>query len=97
MGRSLKPLLSVYVPRYKTYARLLIDHQHPSLKRHLVVQYAKAKHGEFSAGIPDNWSEADVINLAFWQLKNSKAPYPAWEVPARAFGRPELFRWWLTP
>jgi hypothetical protein len=92
--RTLRPLASVYVPQYRTHARFLIDEQHPSAKRHLVVQYARTKHGAFSTAIPDDWSNADVLRLILWPPKNRKAPYPAWEVPARAFGRPELFRWW---
>src|SRR3974377_867356 len=94
--RSLKLIAALYVRQYKTDAKFFIEDPHPSGKRHLVAQYEKAGLGEFSAGIPDDWSEVDVIALLLWPMKNPRAPYPAWEVPARAFGRPELFRWWET-
>jgi hypothetical protein len=92
--RSLKLIASLYVRQYKTDAKLFIEDPHPSGKRHLVAQYKNAAHAEFSSGIPDDWSEVDVIDLLLWPMKNSRAPYPAWEVPARAFGSPVLFRFW---
>jgi hypothetical protein len=27
-------------------------------------------------------------------MKDPSAPYPAWEVPARANGSPMLYEWW---
>jgi hypothetical protein len=44
--------------------------------------------------IPDDWSEQDVMDLLLSPMKDPSAPYPSWEVPARAFGSPKLFRWW---
>jgi hypothetical protein len=64
--RSLKLIAALYVRQYKTDAKLFIEDPHPSGKRHLVAQYEKAGLGEFSAGIPDDWSEADVIDLLLW-------------------------------
>ncbi len=34
------------------------------------------------------------MDLVLWPMKDPKAPYPAWEVAARAYGSPELFPWW---
>jgi len=87
-ARSLRPICSLYCKQYGSDAKLYIDEAHPSGKRHLVVQYEKggfrgAK--EFAASIPDDWTEDRVMDLIFWPM-NSDAPYPAWEVPARAHG-----------
>jgi hypothetical protein len=46
------------------------------------------------AGIPDDWSEENVIDLLLRPMKSQDAPYPAWEVSARAYGSEMLFRWW---
>jgi hypothetical protein len=35
-----------------------------------------------------------VQDLIFWPMKDPNAPYPAWEVPARAFGSDMLYEWW---
>jgi hypothetical protein len=48
---------------------------------------------EFRTEIPDDWTEAEVLDLIFWPTKEG-APYPAWEIPARAFASYTLFRWW---
>jgi hypothetical protein len=65
--------------------------------RHLVVVYEKGGYGgnpEFLAGIPNEWTEQAVIELILWPMKDQNAPYPAWEVPARAFGSDMLYKWW---
>jgi hypothetical protein len=48
----------------------------------------------FGAAIRDEWTEQEVSDLLLWPMKASDAPYPSWEVPARAYGSPSLFRWW---
>jgi len=95
--RSLRLIASLYCSQYKTDAKLYIEDPHPSGQRHLVAQYEKGGYGgdrEFAAAIPDDWTDKAVTGLIFWPMKYPKAPYPAWEIPARAFGRAELFRWW---
>jgi hypothetical protein len=59
--------------------------------------YEKGGHdgaSEFVAGIPDDWSEENVIDLILPPLKDANAQFPAWEVPARAYNWEILFRWW---
>ena len=34
------------------------------------------------------------MHLILWPMKSPDAPHLAWEVPARAYGSPTLFRWW---
>jgi hypothetical protein len=73
-------------------------------KRALVVRYDENYVGpqlptvdgqrQFETGVPDDWSERDVMDLLLWPMKDPNAPYPAWEVPARAYGSATLFRWW---
>ena len=46
------------------------------------------------SGIPDGWAVENVQDLIFWPMKNPNSPYPAWEVPARAYGSPTLYAWW---
>jgi hypothetical protein len=95
--RKLRLIGSLYVPQYKTDAKIYVEDAHPSGQRHLVAQYHKGGYGgdpEFAAAIPDSWTDADINELILWPMKDLKAPYPAWEVPARAYGCDELFRWW---
>jgi hypothetical protein len=35
-----------------------------------------------------------VQDFIFWPMKNPNSPFPAWEVPARAYGSPMLYSWW---
>ena len=61
--------------------------------RHVVVVYEKGGYAgdpNFAAGIPDEWDERAVLELIFWPMADPNAPYPAWEVPARANGSPML-------
>jgi hypothetical protein len=90
--RNLRLIASTFVKQYNTEAKLFIQDAHPSGYRHLVVQYEGRD--EFAAAIPASWSDADVHDLIFWPMKSPLARYPAWEVPARVHGTPELFRWW---
>ena len=95
---TLRPIGSTHCPQYNTEAKFYIDAAH-SGKRHLVVHYEKGGHDgapEFVAGIPDDWSEENVIDLILQQMKDADAQYPAWEVAARAYGSGTLFRWWAN-
>jgi hypothetical protein len=94
---NLRLIASLYCKQYKTEAKFYIDDAHPSGRRHLVVHYETGGYAgarEFAAAIPDGWGEKDVMDLLLWPMKSPRAPYPAWEVPARGHGSPELFRWW---
>ena len=65
--------------------------------RHLVVVYEEGGYlgdPEFLAGIPNEWIDQAVLDLILWPMKDSSAPYPAWQVPARANGSPMLYEWW---
>jgi len=94
---TLKPIGSAHCPQYNTEAKFYIDAAHKPGKRHLVVHYEKGGHNgapEFVAGIPDDWSEENVIDLILRPLEDANAQFPAWEVPARAYNCGTLFRWW---
>jgi hypothetical protein len=93
----LKPIGTAHCAQYETEAKFYIDAAHDYGQRHLVVHYEKGGYKgapEFAAGIPDGWSEQDVIDMILLPTTHPLAPYPAWEVPARAYGSPTLFRWW---
>jgi hypothetical protein len=94
---TLKPIDSAHCPQYNTEAKFYIDAAHKLGKRHLVVHYDKGGHNgapEFIAGIPDDWSEENVIDLILRPSEDANAQYPAWEVPARVYNCGTLFRWW---
>jgi hypothetical protein len=93
--RNLKPFGSNFCTQYQTEARFFLDAAHPSGQRHLVVHYEGGGYGdrpEFAAGVPSGWSDQDVQELI--DVPTVGSHYPAWEVPARAYGSPMLFRWW---
>jgi hypothetical protein len=94
--RKLRSIGSMYCTQYKTNAELFIE-DHPSGRRLLFVRYENGgyeRKKEFAAGIPDEWTEQEVQDFIMRPMKDRDSSYPAWEVPARAYGRPELFRWW---
>jgi hypothetical protein len=94
---KLRYFCSSFCKQYQSDAKFYIDDAHQSGVRHLVVTYEKGGcrgDEEFAAGIPKAWTDQDVQDLILWPMKDSEAPYPAWEVPARAFGSPMLFAWW---
>jgi hypothetical protein len=96
-ARNLRLIASLRCSEYQTGAKCFIDDALPSGRRRLVVHYDNGGYAgrrEFTAGIPDDWSEQDVMDLLLSPMKHPGSPYPSWEVPARAFGRPKLFRWW---
>ena len=90
---KLKPIGSSYCKQYQSEAKFYIDEAHASGMRHLVVVYENGR-PDFLAGIPDDWDEQAVQDLIFWPMKDPNAPYPAWEVPARAFGSDTLYALW---
>jgi hypothetical protein len=93
--RKLRHITSAYCTQYKTDAKFFIQDEHPSGVRHLVVHYEKGGYDgrpEFVAAIPADWTEAEIQDFILWSIKDPSAPYPAWEVPARAYGSSMLFR-----
>jgi hypothetical protein len=93
----LKLLCSCFCEQYQSQAKFYVEDRHPWGIRHLVVVYDKGGHGgrnEFITGIPKEWTENDIQSLILWPMKDAEAPYPAWEIPARAFGKTQLFKWW---
>jgi len=94
---KLKLLCSCFCKVYQSEAKFYVEDRHPWGIRHLVVVYDKGGHDgrkEFITGIPKEWTENDVESLILWPTKDPEEPYPAWEIPARAFGKAQLFRWW---
>jgi hypothetical protein len=91
-----------YCKQYKTEATFYIEPAKPPALRRLVVQYEDTQHmpyptSEFAASIPDDWTMDFLIeNFLLWPMK-PQAPYPRWEVPARAHGSPMLFAFWERP
>jgi hypothetical protein len=82
-----------HCPQYNTEAETLIQDEHPSGLRHLVVQYEDGR-PEFTAAIRRHWTEQDISDFLLWPLKNPETAYPVWEIPAR-LGSSTLFRWWM--
>lgn len=90
---KLKFIGSSFCSQYQSQAKFYIDETHASGLRHLVVVYDNGE-PDFLTGIPDGWAVENVQDLIFWPMKNPNSPYPAWEVPARAYGSPTLYAWW---
>jgi hypothetical protein len=91
--RKLRQVGSAYCREYKTDAKFFVQDEHPSGLRQLIVQYEKGR-SEFAAAIPADWTEEDVQSLILWPMKDPNSKYPAWEIPAQAYGSPKLFRFW---
>jgi hypothetical protein len=94
-ARNLRLIASLRFSEYQTGAKCFIDDALPSGRRRRVVHYYNGGYAgrrEFTASIPDDWSERDVMDLLLSPMKDPSAPYPSWEVTARAFGSPKLFR-----
>jgi|ERR1700687_188191 hypothetical protein len=92
---KLKFICSSFCKQYQSEAKFYIDEAHASGLRHLVVVYDEGGYGDdpdFLAGIPDEWTEEKVLDLILRSKKDGQ--YPAWEVPARAFGSPMLYKYW---
>jgi hypothetical protein len=88
-----KTLLTQFCPQYHTEVEFFIETS-PETGRTLVACYEAGGaedlpivegRREFRAGIPDAWSEDQV--LRFLALNK----WPSWELPARAGGSPNLF------
>ena len=96
--RELRLIATRYCPEYRTEAKLFVQHMPRSRLRRLVVHYAKGGlegRPEFTATVPANWSDQDILDF----LERPMAPrgrYPAWEIPARLFFSPRLFKWWAA-
>src|SRR5258705_8803272 len=75
----LKFIYSSFCTQYQSEAKFYIDEAHASGLRHLVVAYEKggyAGHPNFAAGIPDKWSEQDLLDLILWPMKDPKSALP---------------------
>jgi hypothetical protein len=86
---KLRFLCSSFCKQYQSKAEFYIDEATIPGFRHLVVIYEKGGYRgrpDFEASIPADWTEQTVQDLIFWPMKDPKAPYPAWEVPARVHG-----------
>lgn len=92
---KLKFIGSTFCSQYQSQVNFYIDEAHASGKRQLVVVYENGE-PDFIAGIPDEWADENVQDFVFWPMKNPNSRYPAWEVPARAYGNPVLFAWWKS-
>jgi hypothetical protein len=93
---KLRFLCSSFCKQYQSKAEFYIDEATIPGFRHLVVIYEKGGYRgrpDFEASIPADWTEQTVQDLIFWPMKDPRAPYPAWEVPARVHGKPVLFEW----
>jgi hypothetical protein len=94
--RQLRLIASLWCQQYGTDAKAYIEDLHPSGQRHLVIIYEQGGYKdepEFAAAIPDDWTEADIMELLLWPMAPT-APYPRWELSARVYGTETLFRWW---
>jgi hypothetical protein len=90
---KMKLLCSSFCKQYQSDAKFHVDESNSSGLRHLVVVYDKGGYRgakEFAAGIPRHWTNQDVVDVILWDHPDTR--YPAWEVPARAYGSPMLDR-----
>jgi hypothetical protein len=95
-ARELRLIATRYCPEYRTEAKLFVHHMPRSRLRRLVVHYAKGGlegRPEFTATVPANWSDQDILDLLERPMP-PRGKYPAWEIPARLFFSPRLFKWW---
>jgi hypothetical protein len=93
---TLKFIGSTYCTHYRSKVEFYIEDAHASGFRHLVVIYDLGGYGgrpDFEAGIPNDWSEQKVQNDLILHTTRGGL-YPAWEMPARAFGSDMLYEWW---
>jgi hypothetical protein len=92
------PLITQFCPQYNTEVEFFIETS-PERGRILIARYTTGGaedlrivegRREFRAGIPDAWSEDQL--LRFLALNQ----WPSWELPARAGGSPNLFSFSLS-
>jgi hypothetical protein len=90
--------IDLHVPQYKTDATITVEEGHSSGEPHLIVKYKDGGYEgkkEFAAAIPDDWTVQDLAELIFLPVKpRAERNWPAWEVSARDYGSPSLFRFW---
>lgn len=92
--RALRHIATVYCKPYKCDTIVHVQDEHPSVNRQLVVQYGDGR-PEFVIAIPNGVTDQEIIDeWLLWPMKADDAPYPAWEVPARGYASPMLFRFW---
>jgi hypothetical protein len=102
---DLKPIWKQWCQPYMTNAEFFL--RPPNALggvRHLVVRYEEGGRNDkpdFASGIPDDWSEEDVLELIRYgrsiptrsnATSTGKEEWPAWEVPARVYGSPTLIK-----
>jgi hypothetical protein len=87
--------IEVYCPEYETTATIRINDAHSSGTDHLEVDYRSPDHGHFTIGIPDDWTDQDLLELIFLPPHDpGRQNWPAWEIPAYDFVSSTLFRFW---
>jgi hypothetical protein len=88
--------IEVHCPEYKTTAMIRINDAHLSGTDHLEVDYRSPDHSHFSIAIPDDWTDADLLELIFLPTRDpgGRPNWPAWEIPAYDFVSSTLFKFW---
>jgi hypothetical protein len=82
--------MHVVLQALHTEAKFYVDQADSSGIRHLVVIYAAGGYGgkpEFASGIPNLWTDDDIIDLILRDRAETK--FPIWEME---FGSPMLDR-----
>jgi hypothetical protein len=72
---KMKFLCSVFCKQYQSDAKFYVDEARLSGVRNLVVVYEKGGYGgdkEFTAGIPNAWTDQDVEDLILLPMKESR-------------------------
>ena len=91
--------IDLYCPEYKTDATIHINEEHQSGLPHLEADYKKGGYKgqfHFASGIPEDWTDRDLFELFSLPPRQGDGArdWPAWEIPARDYGRPVLYRFW---
>lgn len=80
---ELKFIHALFCDQYQTNAVFFIEPSADGKSRNLVAYYENDRPA-FRAGIPDDWSEDEVIR--FLSSNTPGGPYPVWEIAARTAG-----------